>query len=626
MPKSVEDCVEALMGDPKFKPRKKGQSKKNAAYAVCTAQHEESKKESKKSLGAEEPRVTHCICTECGHQEVRKATLCQDTSHCGQPMIAKERKSFPMHITKATMREGQMYFQAAVSDNEWDAQEERLALSIFNDFKSRIDEGKKKDDYLPPFISLSHYNRMEDRSGEQGIIKDVWTQGAYFKVDGYFHNTRLGKRAFGVARSELKRLKAGEEISDPVRLSIGFYPKRITREDGRVVYLQGELDHVALTRLPVNPRTGFTYLTEKSMATKKEDALSIVGEDYADDVEELESKQRAEKADVTDMVVKTEVDIDEEQDLVLRALLQGLDLDEDAIEEKAWSYAQKRSLPNSAYAWVEKGPGCEKDDGKTPQKCRHLPYKGASGKVDCPHVRAALQAIGGARTGKKMSVPSGVKGKLQRALKSCQKGKSEILETELPEYQQGRINGFNDALDMMVAETATAETVTPKEVKSNMTKINPEAIKLEETPEVKSEAHPVDQFAARLKAVLSDEEAGRSDKVAQAQTLLQSIAAYSQKEINETTPLSPEDVAESLKAQVEEAIKPISDKLAVLEESIKAGPEAREAPESKALKPTEKFAITPLESLKAAQGIEADEMPRSRQLARASVGLVDNQL
>lgn len=234
-----------------------------------------------------------------------------------------------------------------------------------------------------------------------------------------------------------------------------------------------------------------------------------------------------------------------------------------------------------------------------------------------------------------MSVPSGVKAKLQRALKSCQKGKAEILETELPEYEQGRIDGFNDALDMMVADTekeATAETVTPNEVKSEMTDIDTEAIKLEdEVPaeEVKSEAesHPIDQFATQLKAVLSDEEAGRSDKVAQAQTLLQSVAAYSQKVINETTPLSAEDVAESLKADVEEAIKPLRDELAVLKESIKAEMEGtREAPESKALKPTAKFAITPLESLKAAQGIEADDMPTSRKLARASVGLVDDQL
>ena len=37
MPKVLEDCVKHLMTDPNFKPRKKGQSKKSAAFAVCTA-------------------------------------------------------------------------------------------------------------------------------------------------------------------------------------------------------------------------------------------------------------------------------------------------------------------------------------------------------------------------------------------------------------------------------------------------------------------------------------------------------------------------------------------------------------------------------------------------------------
>lgn len=37
MPAAFERCVKHLINDPKFKPRKKGQSKKDAAYAVCTA-------------------------------------------------------------------------------------------------------------------------------------------------------------------------------------------------------------------------------------------------------------------------------------------------------------------------------------------------------------------------------------------------------------------------------------------------------------------------------------------------------------------------------------------------------------------------------------------------------------
>lgn len=39
MPAEFDRCVRNLMNDPDFKPREKGQSKKDAAYAVCTASY-----------------------------------------------------------------------------------------------------------------------------------------------------------------------------------------------------------------------------------------------------------------------------------------------------------------------------------------------------------------------------------------------------------------------------------------------------------------------------------------------------------------------------------------------------------------------------------------------------------
>lgn len=42
-PEVVERCVKKLMADPKFKPRDPKQTKREAAWAVCTAQHEKKK-------------------------------------------------------------------------------------------------------------------------------------------------------------------------------------------------------------------------------------------------------------------------------------------------------------------------------------------------------------------------------------------------------------------------------------------------------------------------------------------------------------------------------------------------------------------------------------------------------
>lgn len=42
MPESVERCVKKLMADPGFKPRK-GRSKKESAWAICTHAHNRKK-------------------------------------------------------------------------------------------------------------------------------------------------------------------------------------------------------------------------------------------------------------------------------------------------------------------------------------------------------------------------------------------------------------------------------------------------------------------------------------------------------------------------------------------------------------------------------------------------------
>lgn len=76
---------------------------------------------------------------------------------------------------------------------------------------------------------------------------------------------------------------------------------------------------------------------------------------------------------------------------------------------EALSYQQRRNLPDSAYAYIE--PGCDKEDGKTAERCRHMPIH------DAAHVRAALAALRGARTGKTPSYASKAKPKVCSAAK-----------------------------------------------------------------------------------------------------------------------------------------------------------------------------------------------------------------
>ena len=94
---------------------------------------------------------------------------------------------------------------------------------------------------------------------------------------------------------------------------------------------------------------------------------------------------------------------------------------ENVGEDAVMSYAAKKALPDSAYAYIESG--CEKEDGKTAQKCRHLPIH------DKAHVQAALAALGGARTGKVPPYASKAKPKVCAAARKF-KIESEVCGTK----------------------------------------------------------------------------------------------------------------------------------------------------------------------------------------------------
>jgi hypothetical protein len=572
----------------------------------------------------------YCVCPKCGYQiEHEKGTPCSDIEcpKCGTPLEGRTRKSFPMRITKATVRNGGMYWQGAISDDDWDQEDERLSVEIFRDFE-RQHKAQHEPDYQPPFVSLSHYDRMEDGSGEIGTIENIWTDGHVFYNDGWFKPTRLGRRVFEVVKSELERQQAGEEIENPVRFSIGFYPHQTMYEGEpkRRVYLTGQYEHAALTRVPVNSRTGFTQLEEKSMTTRHEDGVSIVGEDYEEDVDDLEAKQPVGKSQAEGLVIKSDEELLEEespytieQEIVLHAMLEKGDL-----EGKSWDYSYKKSLPDSAYAWVDHGPGCEKKDGETPQSCRHLPYKDKSGKVDCPHTRAALQAIGGARQGKPMKgVPSSAVQKLRSALKNSCGGtpseKAEILETELSEYESGRIDGFNAAVDMFelphkevntMTEEAKPEAKSALSLEGIMAKYSTKDEPKEEAKAEIAEPDVLDQHLTLVRQILSAEGAGRLKKREQAEAVLRSFVVQVGKLIDETTPESPEDAVSAMKSQVEESLHPLMDRIAVLEEAILGS--RPDAARSKALS----LGKEPLGATK-----PAGAMSPISQLVNASVGL-----
>lgn len=229
-----------------------------------------------------------------------------------------------MRISKASYNkseENAMRWTAIDSDTDEDLYKESMSVELYKDFEYRI----KNNIPVPepfvdviceehwcggmPYLSVAHYKAGTGGGNVPGTIESVYVDGTRLKSKGTLYGNDLGRKVFDALCDDLYRKKS-DPTHLPVRISIGFLDlehKHIpgigpeytfTRTDvgqicplcsqgvGGKIYMKGQLVHLALTRVPVNPRT--EMVAEKSMdeiTTKREDAKSIIGE-LADELEE----------------------------------------------------------------------------------------------------------------------------------------------------------------------------------------------------------------------------------------------------------------------------------------------------------------------------------------------------
>jgi hypothetical protein len=268
-------------------------------------------------------------------------------------------------ITKANLKDGVMRWQAVTSDTLPDSTGESTSLALFQDWVERIETGKSVE-WLPPprkpFLGISHYPDL-DGYGEAGLAEKNYVDGNRFRASGIFkQDTPLGSAVFQTLRSELD-----QPVDNPVRISAAWWDiahshgsfvfERKSLTDvcpmcqqgiGNKVYLRGQLDHYATTRVPINSRTSLA-LTERSMTTRKQDASTIVGEELA---EELEAKsQLVGKADVESpaIVIKAAKKPPVEEE----AAKEGEEDSEGRVEEEKGKKKPKGGsfLTDKAYTW-----------------------------------------------------------------------------------------------------------------------------------------------------------------------------------------------------------------------------------------------------------------------------------
>lgn len=233
---------------------------------------------------------------------------------------------FSMNIVKASYDKADnnpRRWRAVDSDIDSDLYDEKMSIELFKDFTDRIENNTPVPEEFKsvicedswcggmPYLSIAHYKAGEQAKNVSGKVEAIYIDGTRLKSKGILDDTPMGRKVFDALCDDLYRKKSGDIEHLPVRISIGFLDlvhKHVAEHGGQdftftrksigqicplcqqgiggKIYMKGQLVHLALTRVPVNPRT--EMVAEKSMEaiiTKKDDAKSIIKE-LADELDE----------------------------------------------------------------------------------------------------------------------------------------------------------------------------------------------------------------------------------------------------------------------------------------------------------------------------------------------------
>ena len=278
---------------------------------------------------------------------------------------------FSFYISKASFDKStqERRWLAVASDTNLDLTQERMSLELF---KSFIDKAKNKvkvpDAFASkfwdggmPYISVSHYLDLDGKYAA-GIVDDLYIDGDKLKAKGRFFNNDIGIKVFDSVCKSLYS-ETGDGYEQKIRISIGFIDfahrhgdflfKRNSLSDlcpeckkgtKNKVYIDGQLVHLAVTRIPCNERTEFGLdLEEKSMTTRKQDAATIIGDELAEEIEQ-EHKMVGKMEDSLVIKKKDEEKESEEVD----------EEKEDSMEESEDENEEDKKVKKSIEVSVEK--------------------------------------------------------------------------------------------------------------------------------------------------------------------------------------------------------------------------------------------------------------------------------
>lgn len=262
-------------------------------------------------------------------------------------IIDNALQEFSMFISKSSFSDGQMRWAAINSDTDWDLYGERMSVELYRSMIGKIKVNAPPPEpfkeYVTsdfwqggmPYLSIAHY---PDGNGKAvpGDVRELFIDGKQLKAKGTLLNNRLGQAVWkSLKRDELNHKNLVDE--DRIRISIAFLDLAHKHgEDGKVfkrnsisdtcpecksgegqkIYLDGYLVHLALTTVPVNPRTimeAEDVMARKSkVETKEQDALAVLGDEEL--VNEVKSAVGLEERSILVEMSDTEKDKEDEED------------------------------------------------------------------------------------------------------------------------------------------------------------------------------------------------------------------------------------------------------------------------------------------------------------------------
>lgn len=281
-----------------------------------------------------------------------------------------------------------MKWSAVNSDTEWDLYGERMSLQLYHKMLEYIKEetpppasfkGLVCSDYWcggMPYLSLSHYPDLNGKA-VPGEPLELFIDGKQLKARGILFDSPLGTAVWKALKKDEMKTKSSVD-DDKIRISIAFLDlahkhgdmgdifKRNSLTDicqdckkgvGNKIYLDGYLVHLALTRVPVNPRTiikSEDAMTKKAkIQTRKEDALSIVEDsELVEDIDETNALEA--KSDILVEMSDTEEEIEAPLVEESKPMMEEEEVEEEPKDKKKKVMAKENSLAPEEVAEVEK--------------------------------------------------------------------------------------------------------------------------------------------------------------------------------------------------------------------------------------------------------------------------------